>query len=88
MNLNILSSLNMEKSYDILTEFIDCSVKSILILLPQSKSIEWLSQPKIFEAVQVASRRGVEVRIIMRDVDEVYKNWDNNCRFDLCVAFA
>ena len=70
--------LNTERSCDILTEFIDCSVKSILILLPRSKSIEWLSQPKIFEALQVASRRGVEVRIIMRDVDEVYKNWDNN----------
>jgi hypothetical protein len=69
---------NTERSCDILTEFIDCSVKSILILLPRSKSIEWLSQPKIFEALQVASRRGVEVRIIMRDVDEVYKNWDNN----------
>ena len=70
--------LNTERSYDILTEFIDCSVKSILILLPRSKSIEWLSQPRIFEALQVASRRGVEVRIIMRDVDEGYKNWDNN----------
>ena len=59
-------------------QFFDCSIKSILILLPRSKSIEWLNQPKIFEALQVASRRGVEVRIIMRAVDEGYKNWGNN----------
>jgi hypothetical protein len=70
--------LNTNRSYDILTEFFDCSVKSILILLPRSESNEWLSQPNIIEALHVASRRGVEVRIIMGEADEGYKNWGNN----------
>lgn len=70
--------LGTKRSYEILTELVDCSVKSILILLPRSESNEWLSQPNILEAFQVASRRGVEIRIIMREVNEGYKNWGNN----------
>lgn len=70
--------LDTKRSYEILTELVDCSVKSILILLPRSESNEWLSQPNILEALQVASRRGVEIRIIMREVNEGYKNWGNN----------
>lgn len=70
--------LGTKRSYEILTELVDCSVKSILILLPRSESNEWLSQPNILEAFRVASRRGVEIRIIMREVNEGYKNWGNN----------
>lgn len=69
---------NKERSYDILTEFFDCSVKSILILLPRSESNDWLRHPKILKALRDASRRGVEVRIIMGELIEGDKNRDNN----------